>query len=151
MRSPNSHTFSSICSPVISTSATSGIILVIFTGFSPPSPVAPPVQLPRLLWTPHPSPRERSMPPSPTHPPPPEFSWHLPVHHRSHYHLRPPKAQRTNGIPLPREAHPVWSAIYGQVRYLRPGCVLGVVPPNLSHIYDPTAKILLASQEISLL
>src|SRR5215208_6357967 len=74
MRSPNSYTFSSICSPVISTSATSGIILVIFTGFSPPSPVAPPVQLPRLLWTPHPSPRERSMPPSPTHPPPPVFS-----------------------------------------------------------------------------
>src|SRR3712207_231359 len=127
MRAPISRTFSWIRSPLMSTSCTSPIMLVISVIFTPPSHLQPqrPLRRPAHLVVLGELARE-----DPGNPPgavqhhrrpPPEVPRYPPVHHRPHDLLGPSEAQRANTIPLARHPHPVRPEVGVEICHLGPG------------------------------
>src|SRR5215210_3312454 len=143
MRVPISRTFSWIRSPLMSTSSTSPIMLVISVIFTSPSHLQPqrPLRRPAHLVVLGELAREDpGNPPGAVHHhrrPPPEVPGHLAVHQRPHDLFRAPEAQRANTIPLARHPHPVWPESGIEICHLGPGSVSGIETVRLSHPDEP--------------
>src|SRR5829696_7590752 len=129
MRAPITRTFSWIRSPLMRTSSTSPIMLVISVIFTPLSHLQPqrPLRRPAHLVVLGELAREDpgNLPGAVHHDrrPPPEVPGHLAVHHRPHDLLGPSEARRANTIPLARHPHPVRPESGIEISYLGPGSV----------------------------